>query len=71
MSVNREGAGMSRVAGRRLKWEEQWQKVGGLDGKGRDGPVVITRDEIVALGGPLSSCSCLCAAGPWPVSLVD
>lgn len=26
MSMNREGAGMSRVADRRLKWEEQWEK---------------------------------------------
>lgn len=43
-------------------------EVGGLDGRGRDGPVVITRDEIIALVVPSRPArpSVLLVLGPFP-----
>lgn len=42
--------------------------MGGLDGRGRDGPVVITRDEIIALVVPSRPArpSVLLVLGPFP-----
>lgn len=47
--MGRERTGIDRVADRRPKWEQQWDRVGRLDREGRDRPVVIARDEIIAL----------------------